>query len=55
MTDIILVLLVLAAIFLGPFALIWSLNTLFGLGILTGFKTWLAAFFFLSVFAGNFK
>lgn len=28
---------------LVPFAGIWALNTLFGLGILYTFKTWLAA------------
>lgn len=30
-------------IIFGPFISIWSLNTLFGLGIAYSFKTWLAA------------
>ncbi len=31
------------AIALGPLALLWSLNTLFGLGIAYTLKTWVAA------------
>jgi hypothetical protein len=34
---------VLVMIVFGPFLTIWSLNTLFGLGIAYTFKTWLAA------------
>lgn len=34
-----------------PFALIWSLNTLFGAGIDVTLETWLAALFVLLVFA----
>lgn len=36
------VLLILALIIFGPFLSIWSLNTLFGLGIAYTFKTWIA-------------
>lgn len=34
---------ILVLIVFGPFVSIWSLNTLFGLGIAYTFKTWLAA------------
>lgn len=34
---------IIAAIVFTPFVGIWALNTLFGLGILYTFKTWLAA------------
>ena len=45
MTKIILMLLLLVAvIFIGPFAAIWALNTLFpALSIPVNFSTWLAA------------
>lgn len=33
-----------------PFAIIWSLNTLFGFTIAYGFFEWLAAFFLVAVF-----
>jgi len=34
---------VVLGLWLGPLALIWSLNTLFALGIAYTFKTWAAA------------
>lgn len=40
-----LVLLFIALVALGPIMLIWSLNTLFGLGIQVNFNTWIAAWF----------
>lgn len=44
--------LVLIAIFLlGPFALIWALNTLFGLAIAYSLSTWLASFLLMLTFA----
>lgn len=36
------VILVVALVILGPLAVIWALNTLFGLGIAYTFWTWLA-------------
>lgn len=38
----------------APFGAIWSLNTLFGLGIAYTFKTWLAMFA-LACFSGIYK
>jgi hypothetical protein len=39
------------AVIIGfPFAVIWALNTLFGLTIAYGFFEWLAAFILLAVF-----
>lgn len=40
-----LILLTIVLIAVGPLLTIWSLNTLFGLGIAYTFKTWLAALF----------
>lgn len=37
-------------IWLAPLALIFALNTLFGLTIATTFKTWAAALFIIAVF-----
>lgn len=31
-----------ALLVLGPIAVIWAINTLFGLGVAVTFKTWLA-------------
>ena len=39
-----LILVAIVAIIFGPLALIWSINTLFGLTIEYGFLQWLAAF-----------
>jgi len=36
----------------APFAVIWSLNTLFALSIPFSLKTWLAAFFLLLAMGG---
>ena len=46
-----LVIIVLAALIIGvgPLLTIWSINALFGLGILYNLKTWFAAFFLTSV------
>lgn len=43
MKGVIIASIVALALWLGPLALIWSLNTLFGLGIAYTFKTWGAA------------
>ena len=44
---------VLTVIILFPLATIWSLNTLFQLGIAYSFKTWLAAVFLqMATFGG---
>ncbi len=44
---------VLLLIVFGPFISIWSLNTLFGLGIAYSFKTWLAAIWIQMVTFGG--
>ena len=41
---------VLALVLFWPFALIWAVNTLFGLGIAYTFWTWLAAFIMMVAF-----
>lgn len=43
-TAITILLLVAITIAVGPFLLIWALNTLFGLGISYDWNTWAAAF-----------
>jgi len=43
-------LLIIGLVWLLPLGLIWSLNTLFGLGIAYTFKMWLAALVLLGVF-----
>jgi hypothetical protein len=50
---IIVALLVLIAVM--PLAFVWSLNTLFGLGIAYGFWTWLAALILVASIGGNVK
>ena len=40
-------------VFLGPTIFIWSLNTLFNLGIDYNFNTWAASFFLIALFAAN--
>jgi len=52
-TAIGLILLIVALIILGPLATIWSLNTLFGLGIAYTFWTWLAAVWLSMVTFGS--
>jgi len=49
--KIFLIILIVAMIIVGPLALLWSLNTLFGLGLDYGFWNWLA----MVVLAGTFK
>jgi hypothetical protein len=49
-TAIIIVASVVALIIFGPFLTIWSINTLFGLGIVYTFKTWLAVVLLASAF-----
>jgi hypothetical protein len=44
---------IVALIVFGPFVSIWSLNTLFGLGIAYTFKTWLAAIWIQMVTFGG--
>jgi hypothetical protein len=48
------ILFVIVAMILGPFGVIWALNTLFGLDIPYTFFTWLAVMF-LSMAFGNTK
>jgi 5-bromo-4-chloroindolyl phosphate hydrolysis protein len=36
-----------------PIFFIWSLNTLFGIGIAYNFWTWLASFFLISLLGGG--
>lgn len=43
MEDLLLILLIILVIVLGPLLIIWSLNTLFGLGIAYTLQTWVAA------------
>ncbi len=43
MRDFLAIVVIVAALVLVPFAAIWALNTLFGLGIAFTFKTWAAA------------
>lgn len=45
-----LVILILAGIVVGPLITIWSLNTLFGLGIAYSFWTWLAVVWLVGFF-----
>lgn len=46
-------LVIIALALLTPLAGIWALNTLFGLGILYTFKTWLAALVLASIISPN--
>lgn len=49
--KILILILVLLAVAVGfPLAVLWSLNTLFGLSLAYGFYEWLAAFILLAVF-----
>jgi hypothetical protein len=41
---------IIALLVFWPFALIWAVNTLFGLGIEYTFWTWLAAFVMMAAF-----
>ena len=43
MEKLILIIVVLVVLIVGPLLAIWSLNTLFGLGIAYSIKTWFAA------------
>lgn len=47
LSGFVILLLVVAAIAVGPIALIWSLNTLFSLTIPFGIQTWFAALLIL--------
>ena len=49
------VILALVAIIVTPFVFIWSLNTLFGLGIDINWRTWLSALGLLIVVVAVFK
>lgn len=46
--------LLVTVIVIGPLLTIWSLNTLFGLGIAYNVKTWFAAFVLSSIASGRF-
>ena len=47
------VILVVALVIIGPLAVIWALNTLFGLGIAYTFWTWLAVLVLSATIGGN--
>jgi hypothetical protein len=53
----VILILILLALFIGivlvPLGAIWSLNTLFGVGIAFGFWEWLAMLFFVVVFGAG--
>lgn len=53
MKIILIALLVIAVVVLGPFATIWSINTLFGLTIPFTFDTWCASLILGSVVGGT--
>lgn len=40
-----------AIVAVGPLLIVWSMNTLFGLGIQYGLKEWIAVFILTSIFA----
>ena len=40
-------------VLLGPFLAIWSLNTLFAVGIEYGIKTWFAAFTLIALLSAS--
>lgn len=52
-TRISLIVLIVALLLLAPFATIWSLNTLFGLGIAYSFWTWLAVVWLVGILGGT--
>ena len=37
----------------GPMLTIWSMNTLFNLGVAYSIKTWIATYFLVGVFSGK--
>lgn len=49
----VLILVAIVAIVFGPLALIWAINTLFGLTIEYGFLQWLAAFILAGAVKAN--
>jgi len=51
--PLILILFVLAVIIIGPLLVLWSLNTLFGLGIDYNFFTWVAVVILVSAIRAN--
>ena len=54
MTKVILILVAVALFaLLGPFLAIWSLNTLFAVGIEYGIKTWFAAFTLIALLSAS--
>ncbi len=52
-TGTVVAVMVIVIFLLGPFALIWALNTLFGLTIAYSFSTWLASFILMLTFASK--
>jgi len=55
MTTVIFIGIVVLCIVFGPLAVIWALNTLFGLTIAYTFKTWLAALMLAGIVGGTSK
>ena len=53
MKTTLLVILLLGLLIVGPFLLIWSLNTLFNLGIVYNGWNWLAMLFIMTTFGGT--
>lgn len=53
MMPILLIMFIIAIVVLGPIAVIWSLNLLFGLSIAYTFYTWLAVVVLGSFLRGN--
>ena len=49
----VIVLIVILLIAVVPFTLIWSLNTLFAVGIVCSLKTWFAALIFAGMFGAS--
>lgn len=53
MTGAFIIAIVVAIVIGGPLAIIWSINTLFAIGIAYTFKTWLAALVLGAVVGGG--
>lgn len=50
---VLLLLMVICFVLLFPFAVVWSLNTLFAVGLSYTWQTWLASFILTSVVSGS--
>ena len=53
MTALLIFLIVIVAIAFGPLILLWSLNTLLGMGLAYSFTNWLAGLFLIGLFGKN--